>query len=217
MSITKRSLKKAPADTLNLGVIGITLMIWGGLGFLFAFYFSAIEQNDSYEVTPVPKIETLLKTTRQADRPAYQVGPIVVENPGEVFEVIVRANLPDNHWSFIEVELLDNNEEYLYSFGQELWRESGRDSDGNWSESKRDFDTKLTFPVTGYYYLNFIIESKNSRHPKSLDVKVIKRRGSDIPHFWAAVLSLVIGLILVEIKYGIFQKTIEALNHEEDK
>ena len=138
-------------------------------------------------MTPVPKIETLLANKRNVDRPAYQVGPIVVEQPGEVFEINVRANLPDNHWSFIEVELLDGNEEYLYSFGQELWRESGRDSDGNWSESRRDFETKLTFPVTGFYYLNFIVESKSSKDPKSINVNVIKRKGSDIPHFWAAM------------------------------
>ncbi len=216
MTVTNKHSKTVAADTLDLGAIGIALMIWGGLGFLFALHFSGIEQKDLYQVTPVPKIETLLANKRNVDRPAYQVGPIVVEQPGEVFEINVRANLPDNHWSFIEVELLDGNEEYLYSFGQELWRESGRDSDGNWSESRRDFETKLTFPVTGFYYLNFIVESKSSKDPKSINVNVIKRKGSDIPHFWAAMLSLITGLILVEIKYGIFRKTIEALNNEED-
>lgn len=216
MTVTNKHSKTVAADTLDLGAIGIALMIWGGLGFLFALHFSGIEQKDLYQVTPVPKIETLLANKRNVDRPAYQVGPIVVEQPGEVFEINVRANLPDNHWSFIEVELLDGNEEYLYSFGQELWRESGRDSDGNWSESRRDFETKLTFPVTGFYYLNFIVESKSNKDPKSINVTVIKRKGSDIPHFWAAMLSLITGLILVEIKYGIFRKTIEALNNEED-
>ncbi|TDF37213.1 hypothetical protein EYS14_13725 [Alteromonadaceae bacterium M269] len=209
-------MKKVQEDTLNWGVIGIALMIWGGLGFLLSLHFNMIVKRDKYSVNPVPKIETLVTREGKEERPPYQIGPIIVEKPGEVFEVKVKGSLPDNHWTFVEVELLDGNEEYLYSFGQELWRESGRDSDGKWSEAKRDFETKITFPVTGFYYLNFIVESKRSVHPKTLKVTLLKRKGSDLPHFWLGMLCFVIGLILVEIKYGIFRKTLEALNEKNE-
>ena len=60
----------------------------------------------------------------------------------------------NNDWSAVTGNVLDQDKNYLFGFGQEFWKESGYDSDGRWTESKTKYDMKVTLPK-GIYYLEF--------------------------------------------------------------
>lgn len=136
-------------------------------------------------------------------------GPIEIDEPGQVLLVEVRQPIKqDNVWSFVTGELLDAQQEYLFSFGEELWQEAGYDG-GHWRESKESFDTKLTIPEKGTYYLSFSTETgrtkarrrRGSRSSSSeigaqLKVRVEKKAGSGVPLFAAGFLAIILGLVM---------------------
>jgi len=59
-------------------------------------------------------------------------------DPGKVLNMRASVNgLRNNSWFGVDVSLLNSDSEEVYSKYLEFWRESGVDSDGPWSESKR--------------------------------------------------------------------------------
>lgn len=210
--VTTSKLPKSPSqDYLELGKVGFALIIWGVIGILISFYFNSKEQQIVKAIKPLSASTATITEKPVTEAPSNQIGPIIVTEPGQVYEVIVSASLPAKHWSFVEIEALDQGGDFLYSFGQELWHEVGTDSDGPWQEKRTTFETKLTFSEPGGYLLNFVIDSYRNIHPKSLKVELIKRKGSDLLHFWFGVALCIIGLIVIEIRHGIFKKVIESM------
>jgi hypothetical protein len=214
--VTASKLPKSPSqDNLELGKIGFALIAWGIIGILISFYFNSKEQQVVKAIKPLSASTATINETPASVIRSNQIGPIIVTEPGQVYEVIVSAHLPSKHWSFVEVEALDQGGNFLYSFGQELWHEVGTDSDGPWQEKRTTFETKLTFSEPGGYLLNFVLDSYRNIHPKTLKVELIKRKGSDLLHFWFGILLCIVGLILVEIRHGIFKKVIESMLDDE--
>lgn len=213
--------KQNQTEKIELGKIGIALLIWSVVGFIMAMYFNGVDVKDTYQIIPLEASKRSVKTgTSEAkpvnidERPAHQISPIIVETPGEVYEVTISSRVDENTWSFYEVEVLDEKDNYLFSFGEELWHETGRDSDGSWREKYERFDTKMTFPEPGIYKLNFLVTSKRKNSVKRATVVFTKRNGSSIAHFWFAVLLAIAGLILIEIQYGTFREIAKALDND---
>jgi len=84
-----------------------------------------------------------------------QVGPVVVKKANTVLAINVEQQFRVDGWSYLEGEVLDADENYLFGFGDELWAESGYD-EGNWHEEKNDYDLYVTIPEPGTYYLGFV-------------------------------------------------------------
>ncbi|MDA9817847.1 hypothetical protein N9C35_02265 [Flavobacteriaceae bacterium] len=124
------------------------------------------------------------------------IGPIYTKKHKETYNISILANIPLQSWSFIEGEVLDSSKEYLFSFGKELWRESGYDSEGPWQENNNSYDVNITLPKVGIYYLNF--KTENAQKLKSFSVIVNKKNGSSLPHLWFGIFTLIIGIILHE-------------------
>ena len=74
------------------------------------------------------------------------VGPIEVQKKNTVFLIEVRQPVQYQRFSFVQGSVLNAQKQYLFGFGEELWAESGRDSEGAWSESKQEYDHKVTLP-----------------------------------------------------------------------
>ena len=203
-------------DRVEWGKVGVALLAWSFIALVFAAYFSGSEKSDSYEVHPLEVKDSWKALQKQEGKPQplYQIGPIVVQRPGETYELRVKSYVPTNRWSFIEVQVLDQQEEYLYSLGNELWHETGRDSDGKWRERKDQFDTAITFPEPGFYYFNFLVDKNFKQQHKVLTVKVSKRNGSSLAHSVISIILLIVGLILIEIQWSVFRKTLEAMNEQ---
>ncbi len=147
-----------------------------------------------------------LSTTSNVAKGTYQIndaiGPIEVSSDYTVYNVDVSGRLPDKSWLYLELVLQDSNKDYLFSFGKELWRESGYDSEGAWSESESDFSQKITIPKKGTYFLAITGDTSTSTGSSngSVQVRVEKQLASALPHMWIGILLLIIGLILNEIK-----------------
>ncbi len=125
--------------------------------------------------------------------------PFLVKRNNEVFDISVRANLPLQSWSFIEGQILDANQEYLFSFGKELWFEEGRDSQGYyWKQKDTQYSLDITLPQTGLHHVQFLIDSEQA--PSNVRIEMYRQTGSSIPHFWFGVICLVIAICLNEQK-----------------
>ncbi len=83
-------------------------------------------------------------------------GPIkVYKGHPKIIAIDSRYLGADNNYEYISGEVLDENENTLYEFGKELWRESGYDSDGYWAESDTNMSAKLVFSTPGTYFIRF--------------------------------------------------------------
>lgn len=202
-------------DKVNWGKVGLVMMFWGLVSFVFAGYFAITQKSDKFTIDMIDmkSAQTLQGNARQ--QPVNQIGPIIVDRPGETWQVFVRAGVPENRWNFIEIEVLNEKEEYLYSFAQELWHETGHDSDGFWREKRNNFETNITFPEPGFYYLNFWSQKRYTSRRDKMDVRLTKRNGSSVLHNWAGIILILIGLVMVEIQWGVFRKTLEAMNEQD--
>lgn len=212
-----------PDEKVNWGKVGLAFMAWGMISFLVAGYFAISQKTDRYDIvmlqnnsTNNPQSTSLRKVNQKpGEQPANQIGPIIVEKPGETFEVFVRSRVPANRWAFVETEIVDQYEQYLYSFGQELWHETGRDSDGAWRERRSSFESNITFPEPGIYYLNFWTQKSYKTQKEQMRVVITKRNGSSVLHNWLGIILIIIGLIMIEIQWGVFSKVVKALNEQD--
>jgi hypothetical protein len=128
------------------------------------------------------------------------VGPIELTRDKSVLLVDVKQDLSgDNKWSSIYCSLLDEKKEYLYGFGKDLYRESGRDYDGYWSEQVTKMQSKLTIPKKGIYFLQFEAE-RSSNVSTDIEVTVSQKVGSALPFFVLGLVSLGIGLIMYKMQ-----------------
>ncbi len=123
-----------------------------------------------------------------------EVGPIQVEKDTSIYKIQVKQNLNSyGTWSFIGGEVLDENKNYLFGFGKELWKEAGYDVDGAWSEERTHYDLKVTFPQKGAYYLRFQTESNDSSQG-SIRVTVSPKRGSSLAHLLLGIISIIVAI-----------------------
>ncbi len=208
-SSLRRSSNGRYPDTRKLKNNAKTFFIFGILSILTAFIFginidepvaqeriTAQEKNANNGFTIVPGLEGLTPSVTQAMPEAEEVLiPLTVARNKTTYEIEIKAhNMPTNSWTIASGELLDSNKEYLFSFSQEMWIETGRDSEGPWKETEDDYSMKITIPKAGKYYLSFDIEGKH-KSPQ-INVKVTRQLGSTIPHFWLGIFLIIIGLIL---------------------
>ena len=89
-----------------------------------------------------------------------EIGPIEVDEDYTVYQIEARQNLRKfGVWSYVSGEVLDSNKNFLFGFGEELWKEQGVDSDGYWHEQNNSFHLKVTLPMKGVYYFRFKTET----------------------------------------------------------
>lgn len=122
-----------------------------------------------------------------------EFGPITTEKDNQVVKFSFYQNVPLQKWSGVDVEVLDADKEYLFAFGEELWHESGRDSDGYWEESKEDMSLSVTFPKPGTYYLDISSEGNYNATGDRIRVSASAKRGSSVAFIWLGFISLILG------------------------
>lgn len=128
-----------------------------------------------------------------------KIGPYEVTDNSAVYEFKLYQDLELNSWSYLTLELLDQDSSYIYGFGKDLWHEDGRDSDGYWRESNLDYNIKCTIDKKGVYYFNVLSELSRENMGTIIRFKVSELRGSSLAFYWQALFSLVIAIIINEI------------------
>lgn len=139
-------------------------------------------------------------------------GPFTVSKKSTVYYISVACRLVANSWSYVEAELLDEDREYIFSFGRELWHEAGRDSDGAWEESARVLDLNLTNLEPDEYYI--LLKARQNPQtggalPLWAYLSVKRQIGSPIPHALFGTMCLAASFILLLIfrrHFVIYQK-----------
>jgi hypothetical protein len=135
-----------------------------------------------------------INSTQQASQLSGQggaFGPIVVKDNNTPYTIKVRNPVALNKWSNIEVDVLDKDKKVLFSFGDGMWNERGRDADGAWAESKKEFSIDVTFKKAGQYFLN-IKSERNDGAGSNITVIAIQKRGSKVPFMALGIISLLI-------------------------
>ncbi len=92
-----------------------------------------------------------------------QVVPLLALPRSVTFDVadverLVRVDLfgnPVNSWSFVEMEVIDPEEETLFETGRAMEYYNGRDSEGAWTEGRRDAQVRFRPTIPGTYTLVF--------------------------------------------------------------
>ncbi|MFQ5588469.1 MAG: hypothetical protein ACE5F7_06485 [Nitrospiria bacterium] len=141
------------------------------------------------------------------------VGPIRVEKDRSVYHINVAQNVGrDGVWNQVTGEVLDENKNPLFSFGEEFWKESGYDDGGRWSEQKTDYDIKITLQK-GSYFLGLNSENQHASLSQ-VRVTVKKKGGSAVPFFTAGVIALIIGVIVNEMAKGSIGRGLKGMDSE---
>ena len=110
----------------------------------------------------------------------------------------VRGSLKgirDNSWFGVDVGMMNSDDEYIYNKYIEFWRESGRDSDGPWSEASLSTSWIIRIDEPGVY--RFVIDADEASTNASADfsIELEPNRTSTMPFILAAALTF--GLMLV--------------------
>ena len=164
------------------------------IGILIAFSMFCFITSCFMNMNADSAIEKNIPTT------GGEIGPIEVSKDYSVYNVHVEKYISNNSWSFVGGDVLDQDKNYLFGFGKELWKESGFDSDGSWTEQDTDLNIKITFNKAGIYFLRFNDESSNSttlqqsNSLSDIQVTVSPKRGSSLIHFILGCISLIIGV-----------------------
>jgi hypothetical protein len=169
---------------IDLGKIAIVFFIYGVIGLITSAFYSGGS-------TPFIR-KNIVSMAGET------LGPINIKKQNTVIEVSVAAAMHKNTWSFVEGELLDSKKEYLFSFGKELWRETGYD-EGHWDEKDAEYSMDITIADPGTYYIKIKVKD-GAKSPSSITVALSTKNGSNIPHLWFGIFALLIAIILNEKK-----------------
>lgn len=105
------------------------------------------------------------------------------------------------NWSYISIDVLDENDHTLYNLGNDLWSASGVDQGYGWSESDLSFDTKITFEEKGTYYIDIKTESPHQELTNKVIIDMKYQNGSSLPHKVLGILSLLVSIGMLLFVY----------------
>lgn len=93
------------------------------------------------------------------------VGPIEIPHDNVQAGTRIRQDVAAGsgrtyqRWSFVTVELLDENKDYVVSFGGDVWSYAGYDEGEHWDEEDEEYQTTVVFPSAGTYYFRLQTEA----------------------------------------------------------
>lgn len=102
------------------------------------------------------------------------IGPIEVDSYSKAFKLKAKRSVyRHGDWVSIKADILDDKKKYLFSVSDEFWHETGRDSEGAWSETHKKLSTKFSLQK-GTYYLAVEAEySKGLKKGVTVELKPI--------------------------------------------
>lgn len=129
------------------------------------------------------------------------MGPITVEKADAILTVDVQQHIESDRgtykrWSFVSVELLDENKNYLSSFGGEFWRHAEYDEE-TYDESYR---VTLRVPKPATYYLRLKAKSnvKSAKlSPIEVEVESTYLWGAPAPLQVSGYLAFFLGIAMM--------------------
>lgn len=127
------------------------------------------------------------------------VGPLEVPKDVGVYKVEVGQKLKQNNWSYVYIEILNEQKQTVAAFGDEFWDEEGYESGTYWHESDKSFTSKIVLDKKGKYFFEVETETGNLSKAFDIQVKISRSKGSAIGFVWLFALSLTLGIITNEV------------------
>lgn len=125
-----------------------------------------------------------------------------VPEDGQMMRLEIKGRLPLNSWKAIDIEIFDPDGNYLFSYSDELWAETGHDSDGKWTEYRDYTHHDVHFPKKGQYsaYVSSTFGPNKRAEHFSYTFRIIPIKGNSkilIPLMWMS--GIIAGLCLFVI------------------
>ncbi len=124
------------------------------------------------------------------------VGPVSVREADTVLDIRVSKPLPQRSWAYVEVEILDEDKTRLLSLGDEVWRDSGVDQDGAWSENVTRYSGSVVLDEPGRYYFRVVGEPGSPGVDERVGLAVAAGGGSTVLFWVAGLTALAIAFVL---------------------
>jgi hypothetical protein len=165
-----------------------TFNILAGILFVFSIIsFITMGQLDS-------NISPALKTS--LPKTGGLIGPVEIKKDNTVCTIKSYQDVALNQSSFLTGNVLDENKQYLFGFGKDLWNEEGNDDEGYWHETENNYETRVTFPIKGKYYFEFETEATDPNQISDMYVEIVQKQASSLIFQWFGWLSLIAAGIL---------------------
>ncbi|NHH88138.1 hypothetical protein [Pseudoalteromonas sp. MB47] len=112
-----------------------------------------------------------------------------VPEDGQIMRLEIKGRLPLNSWKAIDIEIFDPDGNYLFSYSDELWAETGHDSDGKWTEYRDYTHHDVHFPKKGQYsaYVSSTFGPNKRAEHFSYTFRIIPIKGNSnfmLPLLW---------------------------------
>jgi hypothetical protein len=194
---------------LGLGAVCLVTVI--GMSTRSGFYYSG--SATAWETPKGTEVRTEVGEEVPDDSVGI-LGPIQIPEKNINVGVRVQQELEDgigdsfSRWNFITLALLDENKNYLLSFGGDVWNYAGYSGGDHWHEEETSYTTTLEFPSAGTYYIRIRGESSRGVEGEEMDpihIELYERATWGNPTLlrWAAYLAFFFGAIcLVSPRVG---------------
>ncbi len=121
----------------------------------------------------------------------------VMDDVGEVYEIELSSSFSDNSWLWVSAELLDENGDTINVMAGDFWRESGRDSDGEWHESFTNTSIYFKLKNKGEYSFRIFYEAENKGVLQNSMINVKVEEGVVLYRYFMWLVLVCVVLIFV--------------------
>jgi len=123
------------------------------------------------------------------------------ENTIYVFNLEQEFTSSVPSYSELEIELLDENFNHVYSVYKDLWKESHTNDDGGKSiYSDKILEFELDLKHSGLYYIR---PTSHNNHNTGLTLNLYKKRGSLYYLFFTLLFGAILSIILISIDWAL--------------
>jgi hypothetical protein len=168
------------------GFLKVASLIFAGLCLACAFVLSQMGGH------VILKSTTIARATLPAEI------DLTIDAPGKLTVISFTGQLQDNTWAWLDLSLLDPDDQPLFQLGREIGTFSGRDSEGSWTEDSSGTTLRFRPEVAGKYTLQIEVpetgqgEQAGGAVPPDLRIGAVAGASTAVPPL---VLAGVFGLI----------------------
>ena len=171
----------------------LRLLLISSVTFLVSLFFNELLQ------TPVS--ETHYESSKRLANKDKAYRFEVPEN-GQMMRFEIAGSMPMNTWKSIDIDVYDLAGNYLFTYQDELWSESGRDSEGKWTEYRRYAEFSQHFPKKGIYeaYVSDSSGPRSKIRSNDFRIRAVPIRGNNSfikPVLWISGAIALMCLVII--------------------